>query len=754
MKKGKFSLGEIPLYSYRGDVNAEIEKGRLDKKKALYLLEQMMMVRYFEEMILALKSQAYPPLQGFDYRGPTHLSIGQEAPAVGACAALELADFITSTHRGHADGIAKGCMAVRLRTDQQIVDWIGDPSCAKLKRKDLEERALDEYIYRTIAELFGKEDGYCRGRGGGMHIADFSVGHLGANAIVGGSLGIATGAALSSRYRDSGQVVVCFAGDGSYANGIVLESLAFSSMAQFSNELAARPMGLPVIYLMVNNQYAMTGQEKGEIAGVEYLARRAAGFSDTNMWAEVVDGMNVLAVLDAVSRAKQKIKQGKGPVLLEVMTYRFKGHSLSDSRSSYRTKEEEEAWSKLDPIERLSGDLVAAGVATQKEIQALSDRTRDRQERMAVRAHTAKDPDPGEVTRYVFTEKAEEDLPVAPAGIHVPKSIPTVARKDGQIMLQDAISEALIQEMARDDRVIVYGEDVADYGGAFKVTHGLLEAFGRDRCFNSCISESAIIGTAVGAAMTGLRPVVELMYSDFEFQAGDQLFNQAAKWSFMSGGQTSVPMVVRTSAGCGKGYGGQHSQNLESHACHTPGIKVAVPYTPADAKGLLKAAIRDRDPVLFVESQLLYKLKGVVPEDQDFVVPFGVAAVRREGKDATLVAWSYMVHEALKAADILHSQGLEVEVIDLRTLVPLDMATVLQSVKKTGRAVVTAQAVRTGSFSAEIAARIQEEAFDYLDAPVLRVGAQDAISPQSEILERRYLPWAEDLVHAVRSLCV
>jgi len=753
MKKGKIKLNDIPLYQYSGGLKMELREKRLQPKEAIYLLEQMMMIRYFEEMILALKSQAYPPLQGFDYRGPTHLSIGQEATSVGACAVLNLTDFITSTHRGHGDGIAKGCMAVIQRSRKELLRWLGDDQVAELKGQVLLDRALDEHIYRTIAELFGKEDGYCAGRGGGMHIADFSAGHLGANAIVGGSVGIATGAALSGRYRGKGEMVLCFAGDGAYSNGITLESLCFSSMDQFNNELANKPFGLPIIYVLVNNQYAMTGQEKGEIAGLDYLAQRAAGVSRTNFWAEVVDGMNVLAVLDATKRAKQRIDAGEGPVLLELMTYRFKGHSLSDPRTSYRDKAEETAWLDLDPIETFSRELISAGIATDKELKDLAQKVLDRQERMAVKAVKAQDPSPEQVGRYVFTELKDQDGPQKPSTQRRPS---TPARKErnkqGELMFQDAIREAIIEEMLRDERVVLYGEDVADYGGAFKVTKDLLEMFGRDRVFNACISEAAIIGTGVGASMTGLRPIVELMYSDFEFQAGDQLFNQASKWSFMSGGQTAVPLVVRTSAGCGKGYGGQHSQNLESHAAHTPGIKIAVPFTPADAKGLLKSAIRDQDPVMFVESQLLYKTTGIVPQDEDFLVPFGQAAVRREGTDVTIVAWSYMVYEALKAAEALAEERIQAEVIDLRTICPLDMSSILQSVSKTGRAVIAAQAVKTAGFTAEIASRIQEEAFDDLDGPVLRVGAMDSISPQAEILEKTYLPWAEDIVESVKRL--
>jgi len=306
--------------------------------------------------------------------------------------------------------------------------------------------------------------------------------------------------------------------------------------------------------------------------------------------------------------------------------------------------------------------------------------------------------------------------------------------------------------MLRDRRVIVYGEDVADYGGAFKLTKGLLEAFGRDRVFNTPISEACICGTAVGASMAGLRPVVELMYMDFALMASDQIANQAGKWHYMSGAQTEVPLVIRASVGAGKGYGGQHSQSLESVFAHIPGIYVVYPATPADAKGLLKSAIRTNNPVLFVESQGLYSTKGVVPEGEH-LEPLGVARVIREGADATIVAWGPAVLDALAAAERLEAErGLTTEVIDLRSLVPLDMETVLASVRRTGRCVVASQAVLVGSFVNEIVARIQLEAFDYLDAPIGRIGAANGISPQAEGLERAFLPTAGDIVAAVVAL--
>ncbi|MFH0962582.1 MAG: dehydrogenase E1 component subunit alpha/beta [Planctomycetota bacterium] len=740
----------IPCFQYKGSLAHELKKGRITEQDAKRMLETMLAIRAFEEMILRLRSNAYPALENFQYRGPTHLSIGQEAAPTGACFALAHTDYITSTHRGHGDAVAKGYVAILRRTDEELRQQLG-PGQEKLSREELESRAIEDHIFRTAAELFGKEDGYCKGRGGGMHIADFSSGNLGANAIVGGSTGIATGAAFSIRYRKSGQVVLCFAGDGAYANGVVLESLNMANMAQFNNELAETKFGPPIIFVILNNLYGMTGKQRGEVSGVDYLARRAAGFSMNNMHAEVVSGMDVLAVVDGIARAADLARAGEGPILRELIAYRFHGHSLSDPRHEYRSREEEEAWKPLDPIATFSRALVEEKILSGDEVAGLREAVEKRNERAAVRAAASSDPDPSTVCRYVFTEKAPS-LPEEAKKPRQLKAIERPKRQDGQLNMRDAIKEALLEEMARDNRVITYGEDIADYGGAFKVTKGLLETFGRDRVFNASISEAAICGTATGAAMTGLRPVVELMYSDFEFQAGDQIFNQAAKWSYMSGGALCVPLVVRTSAGAGKGYGGQHSQSLESHSTHTPGLVVAVPSGPYEAKGLLKTAIRSNDPVMFVESQELYNMKAAVPED-DYTIPFGKAAIKRKGKDLTVVSYGFTLWEAMKAAEQLEKEtGKSAEVIDPQTLIPLDLETILDSVRKTGKVIVVSQAVRTGSYTGEIASRIQEAAFDHLDAPVVRLGAQDAISPQSHVLERAYLPYAEEILAAMRRL--
>jgi pyruvate/2-oxoglutarate/acetoin dehydrogenase E1 component len=351
----------------------------------------------------------------------------------------------------------------------------------------------------------------------------------------------------------------------------------------------------------------------------------------------------------------------------------------------------------------------------------------------------------------MYTDTVEEAVPDQFKKVSIIKGLPKIERQDGMLTYRDATKEAMVEEMMRDSRVVFYGEDVADYGGAFKASKGLLEAFGRDRVFNAPISEAAICGTAVGAAMAGLRPIAELMYMDFTLMASDQISNQAAKWHYMSGAQVTVPLVYRVSVGGGKGYAGQHSQTLETVFTHIPGLYVVYPATPYDAKGMLKSAIRDNNPVMFVEPQLLYGFKEPVPEEE-YLVPLGVADVKRDGTDITLVAWGPAVHDSLRVADILAEEGVSAEVIDLRSLVPLDTETLVRSVRKTGRCVVASQCISIGSFTGEVASTIQQQAFDYLDGPVVRVGARNCVAPQSHVLESVFLPSADDIIDAARAV--
>ncbi len=691
----------------------------------------MLYNRLFENAIVKLRSGELVPFDGYKFCGATHLSIGQEASAIGANAALRGDDYITSSHRGHGHGVAKESYALRVMDDGKLREFLKGVSFTS-EKDDLLEKAIEVHLYRTMAEFMGKEEGYCRGRGGGMHIADFNVGHLGANAIVGGSLPIATGAGMSMMLQDKDRVTLCFFGDGATNNGVFGESLNMAAMEQFKK-------GVPVIFMIENNQFGMSGRGVGEVTGVDFIARRGWGYKMNGMHAEVVNGMDVLAVRDAVLRAAEICRKGDGPVLLEAMTYRYKGHSLSD-QNAYRTEAEIEAWMCEDAIGRMEQQLVKADVMTPQELEKMKAGHERQMEDITIAAAKGPFPDPGSIYDGLYSETTSDEISVELATTDCNKeAIKEYRDGKGRMPQRRALLEALTEEMLRDKRVVVYGEDVAEYGGAFAVTSGLIDIFGRERVFNSAISEAAICGSAVGMAMTGMRPVVELMYIDFILMSMDQLGNQAAKNKYMFGGKAKVPMVCRTAIGGGKGYAGQHSQSLEAIATQVPGLKVVAPSTSADAKGLLKTAIRDDNPVIFLEHQLLYGDRDVVPEGEH-LTPFGKAAIRKEGSDVTIFAYSYMAKVAGKAAELLEAKGVAAEVIDLRSLIPMDVDMIVESVKKTNYAAVVSQAPGTGCFGEHIAFEIQKRAFDYLDSPVELIASHDCPPPMAPTLEAEFMP--------------
>ena len=744
-------FGAIPAYRYAGDVGSEIAGKTLTREEAEALLEDMLTIREFEEMIVRLRSGAYEPIRDYDYRGPTHVSVGQEATAAGACSALEIADNITSTHRGHGESLAKGTVALRRMSDEALRERV--PECLANSHEELLEAALEEHVYRTIGELFGKDDGYCRGRGGGMHIADFSVGHLGANAIVGGGVPIATGAALASRYFEDHGVVCCFAGDGAYANGVVLESLNFAAQSQFTNHYAdGRRFGLPIIFLVCNNHYGMTGRADDEVDGRAPPRAARRRFRRQSMHAEVVNGMDVLAVREAVLRAVELCRKGDGPVLIEADCYRYWGHSLSDPRNEYRSREEEAAWKAIDPIETYKQALLAAGALDAEGIEAVVRRVAARNARAARRAAAAPDPDAGDVLKFMYADTRSETVPPEYARVETFAPPPAAKRADGEIAYRDALREALVEEMLRDNRVVFYGEDVADYGGAFKVTKGLLETFGRRARFQRADQRGVHLrhglrrgdaGPEAGGRADVLRLRADVLGPDQ--QPGRQVALHVRR---QDRGAAGHPRLRRRRQGLRRAALADARGGVLPH--------------PRPLRDLSFDAVRRQGPAEVGDPRrqsgdvhriaAALRREGAVPEGER-LVPIGVADVKREGGDITFVSWGPMVRDCLEAAERLGAeQGVEAEVVDLRSLIPLDIETVLRSVRKTGRCVVASAAVRIGSFTGEIASTVQEMAFDYLDAPVLRVGAKNGIAPQSHVLETAFLPGVEDIVAAARSI--
>jgi 2-oxoisovalerate dehydrogenase E1 component len=647
-----------------------------DRSDALVeFYRRMRLIRQFEDRASRLYKTNQIP-------GFLHLSIGQEASAVGACWPLDDRDIVTSTHRGHGHCIAKG---------------------------------LD--VDGMFAELMGKATGTCKGRGGSMHIADPRKGIFGANGIVGAGMPIAVGAATAAQLHGDGAVVVAFFGDGAVAQGVFHESVNLAAV-----------WDLPVIFFCENNGYAEFSPAADQHRAT--LEDRAAGYG---VEFHSVDGNDVVAVATLQAELVSRIRDGAGPMIVEASTYRWHGHYEGDPQS-YRHEDELAEWKLRDPLEVLAARMSAAGLhdridSVNREVDDIIGRAVDLADKGPYpEAETAAD--------YVISVRKVIPEPTSPT--------------DGTWKTMHAITAALTRELDDDPTVFLAGIDVGEGGNVFGLTRGLAAKYpGRIR--DTPISESAIMGTAVGAAMAGYRPVVELMYFDFIGVCLDQLMNQAAKMRFMTGGAASLPLVVRTQFAAGKSSGSQHSQSLEALLAHIPGLTVVMPSTPADTYGLLRAAIQDPNPVIFIENRLLYGMKGPKPSD-DHLIPIGKAVVRRPGSDVTVVSYSSMMQSCLVVADRLSVQGIDVEVIDLRTITPLDFDTVLTSLKKTNRLVIVHQAVGEFGVGAEIAAKAVREGFWHLDAPVVRVTAEQSPAPYSPVLEKVWLPDETKIEAAIREV--
>jgi len=574
---------------------------------------------------------------------------------------------------------------------------------------------------KLMAELFGKSTGCCGGIGGSMHSTDLENGILFSTGIVGGGIPITVGAGLSIKLQRRSDIVACFFGDGASNTGSFHESLNLASL-----------WSLPVVFVCENNQYALSTGFTGSTT-VESIAVRGTSY---NIPARTVDGNDVFQVYEAMKDAASHARQ-KGPAFLECKTYRWFGHHMLDSGTEYRSTEEVDQWRNKCPLTRFKSQLLAEGLLTEDDFADMDERVRKEMDSCMQFASESSDPSPDSLLTFVYAaESLDYTEPEEPSR---------------SLTLGEAIREALREEMLRDECVLLLGEDIGRFGGIFKVTKGLVEEFGPERVRDTPISESAILGAALGAAMTGLRPVAEIMYMDFLNLCMDQLVNHIPKVHFMTAGQLKAPVVVRTQSSLGRFMGAQHSQLFASWFLNVPGMKVAVPSTPFDAKGLLKTAIRGENPVLFIEMGNLYAKKGMTPASE-YLIPFGKAAVRREGRDVTIVAMLAMVHKAMEAAENLANEGIDVEVLDVRTIVPLDRESLLRSVRKTGRLLIAEESPMTGGVGAEIAALVCREAFDYLDSPIERVAASDAPVPFSPTLLGNYLPSQNDLLKRIREL--
>ncbi len=778
---GKIEFKDIPVNTYNKTVAEERE--RYGDEALVRIFRDMAVCREFESMLSSIKVNASYGGIETTYPGPAHLSVGQEAAAVGQAFHLTKDDITLGSHRSHSEILAKSLSCIQKMSDEELVaimeEFNGGDTLRAVenmgKADDVKEQAIRFILYGTLSEIFARKTGFHMGMGGSMHAFFLPFGVFPNNAIVGGSACIAAGAALYKKCNHKGGIVICNSGDGALGCGPVWEALNFTAMDQFKTLWEGdKNGGMPILFNVFNNSYGMGGQTRGETMAYDQLARVGAGITPSQMHSERIDGFNPLAVIDAMGRKLELLRNGEGPVMLDTITYRFSGHSTSD-QNAYRSKEEMDAWKEYDPMITYRAALVEAGVATDEELQKILDDTQARMIEICKLASDATispyadfNADPAVIERMMFSDEHVPSYGTEEPDVTLPKEecaryqqmqdkIRSAYDENGKpvskmkvFSLRDAISEPLLDKFYEDSSLISYGEDVRDWGGAFAIYKGMADALPHTRLFNSPISEAAIVGSAVGYAMSGGRAVIELMYADFIGRAGDEIFNQMSKWQAMSNGILKMPIILRVSVG--SKYGAQHSQDWTALCAHIPGLKVCFPATPWEAKGLMTAALNGSDPVVFFESQRIYDIgeqfEPCVPKES-YEIRIGDTHVVRKGNGVTILTLGAALYRAVKAADMLKEKyGVEAEIINLHSIVPLDYTNIVESVKKTGKVVLVSDACQRGSFLNDVATNISDLCFDYLDAPVTVVGAKNWITPPFEF-DEFFFPQADWIVDAI-----
>ena len=777
-KAEMLKIKDIPVNQYQSDFEKELKTYGAEKLKRI--LYDMQTIRAFETMLNTFKTQGAWENIEYNHKGPAHLSMGQEAAAVGQCVNLGIDDFIFGSHRSHGEILAKCYSAVEKLSEKELEkimkEFLGGDTlkmAEKISYKNVKDLAENFVLYGTLAEIFARNAGFNRGLGGSMHAYFLPFGSMPNNAIVGGSADIATGAALFKRINKKSGIVVSNVGDAALGCGPVWEAMMMAAMDQYKTLWPESAGGAPpILFNFFNNFYGMGGQTCGETMGYGYVARVGAGVNPQNMHAERVDGYNPLAVADAIARKKAILLKGDGPVLLDTITYRVSGHSPSDA-SSYRTKEEIDAWQKADAIEEYKAYLIKNKLITKADAEKQENSIREKLIQVVKLATDDKESPRASaafIESVMFSNtKADKLADAKPEVLDVNpetnvrlKAISGKIRsafdadgkplsKNKMFQYRDGLFEAMFHRFVTDPTMAAWGEENRDWGGAFAVYRGLTEALPYNRLFNSPISEAAIVGAGVGYAMSGGRAVVELMYCDFMGRAGDEIFNQASKWQSMSAGLLKMPLTVRVSVG--NKYGAQHSQDWSALVAAIPGLKAVFPATPYDAKGMLNYALRGTDPVIFFESQKLYdkgeEFEKEVPAGY-YEIPEGEPAIRKTGKDITIATLGATLYTAMNAAKTLKEQyGMDAEIIDIRWINPLNYEKIVESVKKTGKLLLVSDAAERGSFMHTVASNMSALAFDYLDAPVAVLGSRNWITPAPEC-EHYYFPsvdWILDTIH-------
>jgi len=775
--RGTMRLPDIPLNVYRADLPAEAD--RYGNSGLVAVLGDMMVIREFGTMLEAITRTG--SWEGIEAALGTTvpLSVGQEASVVGQALELGRDDLVFGSHRSYGEVLAK-CFAAARKLPAETMTTIMEEHLGgeTLRHAERLGPASDAdlpplfILFGTLAEIFSRRAGFNRGLAGPMHVFFPPLGSMPNNGIVGGAATLATGAALFKRINARPGIVVANLGDAAMGSGPVWEAMTLAAMDQYRGLWPDWAGGNPpVLFNVFNNFYGMGGQTLGETMGYDVLARIGTGVNPDAMFTERIDGLDPLAVANAVRRKKDILLSGEGPALLDVVTYRSCGHSAADE-STYRTAEEVEEWEQADSIECFTRLLAGGGIITESRAADMRAAARERVKAVLELVADANGCPPAEPAfvesvmtsggRAAALADGTPEVAQAPADNERVKAIAGKARRasadpaEEVYDLRDGLFEALVHGFTTDPTMAAWGQENRDWGGAFGVYRGLTELLAYPRLFNAPVSEAAIVGAGIGYALSGGRAVVELMYGDLVGRAGDELFNQAPKWQAMSAGVLRMPLVIRMAVG--NAYGTQLAQDWSAMLAHVPGLKVYYPATPADAKGMLNLALSGTDPVVFLEPQKLYGIGERFEPDGVaegyYETGEGEPAIRRAGTDLTIATLGPALYTALEAAERLEqSHGLDAEVIDLRFVVPLTLDKLEASVRKTGRLLLVSEAVERGSFMHTVASTISAACFDDLDAPVIVLGARNRLAPPPG-LDAGFFPGVADILRAVDSKIV
>lgn len=760
---------EIKVNAYEKNISDIYKEKIVSKEDLKNIYEDIVSIRFFEEMLLEIKEKKSYSGKEFFFEGPCHLAIGQESTAVAEAFYLDENDLIFGSHRNHHEVLAKGFSAIRKMSESSLEKILNAKENIKIYNiiksnypsEDIKKSARRFFMIGILCDIFAKTTGFCGGLSGSMHLLFPPFGIYPSNAIVGASAAIASGAALFKKIQQKKGIVIANIGDGAAGRGPVFESMNFAAMKQFET-LWEEPYkgGLPILFNFSNNGYGMNADTENETMSFDGDVARIGAFSKNGLNAEKVDGWNIPALLDIYSKDIKLLKEGKGPCLTEAITYRLCGHSIGDCEK-YRDQKEVEEWKKHDPVITFRDELIKEGIFSEKELSDIRKNAKEENDRIFFLASDEKtaphidfEKNPDYIKNKVFNN--EKFIPLSdkkPEILCKKEEITRLCKIKSKesYEIRDGIFEALVDGFYSDPTFIACGEDIRDWNTSTSIYGGLEEVLPRHRFFNAPISEAAMVGMAVGYAMCGGKILIDMMYSDFIGCAGDEIINQAAKWQSISFGRLSIPLIIHIPVGFD--YGAQHSQELSAITASVPGLKIVYPVTPKDSKNLMAEALKENNPVIFFESKRLRKKTEPI-KDENPVSKIGEPKIVKNGKDITILSVGATLYRAIDAAETLEKKfGISAEIIDAVSLVPFDYEEVLKSVKKTGKILLISDAAERASFLKELSHNITNLAFSYLKRPPAVLGAKNHIVPAYEY-DNYHFPQVNSIIQTINDFLI